>query len=98
MMQTHAKENLNVSREGGRRGGRIKMTAETQPFKAAYPACSPDPEVDARVLRAHMQPDQHALKHACSLRHNNTSTRPPNAVWLHRVKKSPFLSLLSPFL
>lgn len=42
-MQTHAKENLNVSPEGWRGwGGGIKMTAETQPFKAAQPACSPD--------------------------------------------------------
>lgn len=64
-----------------RRGrGRIKMTAESQPFKAADPACSPDPEVDARIVCARMQTDEHALKHACSLRHNNTSTSTPNAV------------------
>lgn len=46
-----------------RRGrGRIKMTAETQPFKAAYAGCSPGPEVEAR---ARMQPDElRALQHA----------------------------------
>lgn len=35
------------------------MAAETQPFKAAYPASRPEPEVDSQIVRAHMRTDEH---------------------------------------
>lgn len=38
------------------------MAAETQPFKAAYPA-APVPEVDSQIARTHMQTD--ACTHIC---------------------------------
>lgn len=95
-MQTHAKENLNVSPEGGGWGvGGIKMTAETQPFKAAQPACS------LETRRWTVGSCTRADRRACT----QTCMQPQTQQHIHEYTlccmialggggKSPFLSLL----